>query len=584
MFGRKKNKIKAPWLKNYTDVPETIEYPDVSIYTLFDEAAQKYSNYTAYTYFNKTGSYSSLHKNIKKCAKSLRNFGIEKGDVVTLCLANTPEALICFYAVNMIGAVANMIHPLSASNEIKHYLEVSNSKMLITIDITWEKVAPIIDETNVDYTIIVSAKDSMSRLLSLGYIVTAGRKVKTPKASDSIYYWKDFIELGSSYRGDIYAKMKGDDIAVVMYSGGTTGEPKGIVLTNMNCNSVALASIPQVSEIGAGDSILGILPTFHSFGLIVGIHTVLLIGVNIVQIPRFNPKTFLKLISKTKVSAVIGVPTLFESMIKTEEKNLDLSFLKLCISGGDSLSATLKHRIDEFFSAHGATIGVREGYGLTESASAACLCPREAYKEGSIGLPYPDVYFKIVTPYTHTEVSYGEEGEICISGPSVMKGYLNDAEETAKVLQVHPDGRTWLHTNDIGTMDEEGYVYFKYRLKRMIVSNGYNVYPSYVENVIDSHPKVSMSTVIGIEHKYKKQVPKAFIVLKPGVEPTKDLKKEILDLCKNNLVDYSIPYEIEYRTELPKTTIGKVAYGKLEEEEKEKKSRKKAQKKVKNKA
>lgn len=247
-----------------------------------------------------------------------------------------------------------------------------------------------------------------------------------------------------------------------------------------------------------------------------------------------------------------------------------MSHLKGIFSGGDSLSVELKSKVDNFLHEHGSTEQVREGYGMTESVTACCLTPRFTYKEGSIGIPFPDTYFKICAPASHDEVPYGTIGELCISGPSVMQGYMDNPKETAQTLQLHEDGQVWLHTGDLGTMDEDGFIYFKQRLKRMIITSGYNVYPSQVENIIDAHPDVLMSTVIGVKDSYRMQRIKAFIVLKPGIEASDARKADILKHCSSRLPKYALPHEVEFRTDLPKTLVGKVAFTVLEKEEEEK--------------
>ena len=245
----------------------------------------------------------------------------------------------------------------------------------------------------------------------------------------------------------------------------------------------------------------------------------------------------------------------------------DLSCLKGVFSGGDSLSVELKKRFDRFLYDHKATIQVREGYGTTECVTASCLTPVNSYREGSIGFPFPDTFYKIVKPGTQEEVPDREEGEICISGPSVMLEYLHHPEETAQTLQTHPDGRRWVHTGDLGSMDEDGYIYFKQRIKRMIITSGYNVYPSQLENILDAHELVQMSCVIGVPDPYKMQKVKAFVMLKPGIAPSEERKQELLAYCRKNIAKYAMPYDIEFRETLPKTLVGKVAYRELEEEE-----------------
>ncbi|MDD4547318.1 MAG: AMP-binding protein [Bacilli bacterium] len=564
--------VKTPWYGSYGDKPRHLEYKDCSLYDAIYETSQNYPNIVAYNYFGVEKTYKEFNDEIIECARSFKSIGIKEKDVVTICMPNTPEGVIAFYAINMIGAVANMVHPLSSENEIKYYLNVSDSVALIAIDIAWEKIEKIIMETKVKKTIIVSVKDSMPTALGLAYYVTKGRKVKRPEANGKILYWKDFIKIGRNYLQDCNVHLKGEATAVILYSGGTTGTPKGIVLTNLNFNALALQGITACGGLEPGDSILAIMPIFHGFGLGICIHTVMYLGGKAILQPQFSAKTFDKLLTKYRPNIIAGVPTLYEALLKNKRMdNVDLSFLKIVISGGDSLSISLKKKVDTFLKEHNAKVQVREGYGLTECVTGTCLIPADEYREGSIGIPYPDTYYKIVKPNTHTEVEYGVDGEICLSGLTVMSEYLKEPKETAHTLQVHEDGLTWLHTGDLGCMDKDGWVYFKQRLKRMIISSGYSIYPQHIENIIDSHPDVLMSTVIGVDHPYKVQVIKAFVVLKNGVELTDEIKDSIYKHCEKNIASYSMPYEFEYRDSLPKTLVGKVAYTKLMEEENKKK-------------
>ena len=566
MFKKKKNKL-IPWAKYYPDGQAHLDYPEGSLYDELEKCSYMYSKSHAYNYFGRKVSYQIFMLQIETIAKSFCYLGVEKGDVVTICMPNTPEAIITFYALNKIGAIANIIHPLSAENEIKYYLNVSNSKYLLAIDLAYSKIKNIIADTKVKKTIIVSASESMPRLLNIGYNITQWNKNKI-KVQDNIISWKDFKNYANRFFGETKREVNKDDCAAILYSGGTTGKPKGIILTNLNFNAVAKQCTVACGFVKPKDTLLAILPIFHGFGLGICVHTVLMNGATSILIPQFNAKTFDDLLKKYHPNIIVGVPTLYEALIKNKNMaNVDLSYLKGAISGGDSLSPNLKREVDKFFKEHGANIEVREGYGLTECASASCLTPINMYKEGSIGVPLPDMIYKIVTPNTDEELPLGEIGEIIISGPSVMKGYLNEEIETNLVLQKHKDKRIWLHTGDLGYMDEDGFVYFKQRLKRMIVSSGYNVYPSQIESVINLHPDVLTSTVIGIPHPYKIQVAKAYIVLKENTKKSKaKIKDEVEELCKKNLAKYSLPYEIEFRKSLPKTKIGKVNYKELEKE------------------
>ena len=567
----KKEENNNPWIKFYTDDCLNLEYPDCSIYKLLETTAQDHLDYISYDYFGKKKTYREFLKQINKCAKSFKRLGVQKGDFVSICMPNTPEAIISFYALNKIGAVANMIHPLSAENEIKYYLNVSESNYVVALDSTFNKINHIVDETRIKNVILVSPADSMPLPLKIGYKLTKGRKINV-EYNRCIIKWKKFMRLSHKFRGEIEDSFDGDETAVVLYSGGTTGDPKGIMLSNYNFNSGAIQSFHACGNLNAGDKCLAILPIFHAFGLGVCIHTVQFFGGTSILIPQFNANEFASILRKYKPNIIIGVPTLYEAFLKNKEiDQMDLSFFKLLISGGDTLSISLKRKVDDFLHTHNALdIQVREGYGLTESSGASCLTPYSEYRAGSIGIPYPGTLYKIVKHGTNREVKRGKEGEICICGPSVMQGYLKDNEQTKKVLKEDKNGRLWLHTGDMGSMDEEGFIYFRNRLKRMIVSSGYNLYPQYIESIIESHPDVMRACVIGVPHPYKVQVAKAFIVLKDGVPKSDKVLESIKELCEKNLARYSWPHEYEFRDKLPKTLIGKIAYTKLEEEEKKK--------------
>lgn len=561
--------LKAPWLKYYEKEDRKIKVEDISIYKMLENCSVGREKNIALNYFGKLITYKEFHHKINQAANAFKSQGIRQGDVVTICMPNTPEALVAFYALNKIGAIANMIHPLSGEQEIKDYLTSTHSVMLIMIDICYEKVKNIIKETDVYKTIVTSASDSMNFLLAFGYQVTQGYKTKKPKKSEEYVYWKDFIRKGLNYHSKEDAATTKDTPAVILHSGGTTGSPKGIVLTNGNFNALTEQAKIIFKHLGVGEKVLAIMPIFHGFGLGVSINAPLDLGCEVILIPQFNAKKFDKLLEKYKPNILFGVPTLYEALINTKNDHLDLSQLKYIISGGDSLSPSLERRINVYLQNHKAKITISQGYGMTESLAAVALAYGEANKPGSIGVPFPGNYIKIVKPGTQEEVPYGEDGEICINGPTVMLGYLDNEKETNEMLQIHKDGLVWLHTGDMGMMDEDGIIFYKQRIKRMIISSGYNIYPAYVEQVIEEHPAVLKCTVIGIPHPYKIEVPKAYIVLKNGYSPL-TVRKSIKEHCKKNLASYAIPYDFEYRKSLPKTLIGKVDFKKLQEENRKK--------------
>ncbi len=568
-------KVKTPWYKYYDGVSEHLSYPDFSAYKLIEYTSSKHLNNISYNYYGTKKTYYEFLKQIDEAARAFKALGVKHKDIVAICMPNTPEAIIAFYAINKIGAISNMIHPLSGENEIKHFLTVSKSNYVVTIDFAFNKINAIMEDTKVKKVITVSVGDSMPMYMEAIYQATKGRKVKMDK-SDKRITWKDFIKQGYTYTKEIDDDFKSKEVATILYSGGTTGTPKGVMLTNMNLNALAMQSFEACACLREKDKVLAIMPVFHGFGLGICIHTVQYFGGTSILLPQFSAKTFDKLLKKYKPNIIAGVPTLYEALLKN--KNLDgydLSFLKCVISGGDSLSVELKKKIDKFLHEHNANIQVREGYGLTECVTGSCLTPMEYYREGSIGIPYPDTYYKIVQNGTETELPYGEEGEIVISGPTVMQGYLRDKKETKQTLRKHKDGLVWLHTGDLGIMDKDGFVYYKNRLKRLIVSSGYCLYPQYIENIIDAHPAVMMSCVIGIPHPYKVEVAKAFIVLKDKTVDHDAVIESIREHCEKNLSKYSWPYEYEIRDELPKTLVGKVAYNVLvHEEEMKNKNRK----------
>lgn len=565
----KKNNIKTPWLKYYKEgVPAHLNYPKGTMVGYFLEAVARYPENIAIEYYGRTYTYRAFYEMIRDTAKSLKSQGVKEGDTIAICMPNTPEALLMFYAANMVGALVSLIHPLSAEKEIQNYINGSGATFLLSLDLVYDKVHNIVDNTCVKKIVIASAGDSLKTIKKFLYKFKNRGTIPKIELTDDIMTWNEFINYGYDYQGEIACLKGANDPAVILYSGGTSGDPKGILLTNMNFNALALSSHKMIEQSGEGESILAILPIFHGFGLGVCIHTTLGCGMRVVLVPNFNPKDFGKLLHKHKISIVCGVPSLFESLTKTSMGKNDLSKLKCAISGGDFMSKDLKNKVDTYFREHGSNAEIRVGYGLTEASAAICVTPTGEYRESSIGVPFPDTYIKVVRVGTHDEVPYGEDGEICISGPTVMMGYLNNLEETIQTLQIHEDGRTWLHTGDVGSMDKDGFVYFKQRVKRIIISNGYNLYPSYIETIINSHPDVFTSTVIGIPHPKKVQVAKAYIVLKDGVKPSKEVEKNIRLHCEKNLARYSLPAVYEFRESLPKTLVGKVAYRELEKESK----------------
>ncbi len=559
---------KTPWKDHLGDVPFTLDYFDGTMYEKVEEIAKKYPNYIAFDFMGKPTTYRELTRNVELCAKSLSMLGIRENDKVTIAMPNCPQAIYMFYAVNLIGAISNMVHPLSSEKELEFYINESESATVVTLDQFYHKFEAIRANTCAKNIIIARIKDALSQPIRWGYMLTEGRKIEKIPDDAPVIFWEDFLKFGKTRFFDIKVKRKGDDPATILYSGGTTGTTKGILLTNKNFNALAAQIIATNPMFRPGDKMLSAMPLFHGFGLGVCIHSMLASGGRCILVPRFTPESYAKLITKYRCNFIAGVPTLYEALLRLPKfDKADLSSLKGVFSGGDSLSIELKKKLDKFLYDHKAVIQVREGYGTTETVTACCLTPSHMHKEGSIGLPFPDTYIKIVKPGTDEELPYGQEGEILLSGPTVMKEYIKHPEETAQTLRKHKDGLTWVYTGDLGVMDDEGFVFFKGRSKRMIITSGYNVYPAQLENIIDSCDIVSMSCVIGVPDPYRMQKVKAFIVLKNGVPANEQSKDTIKAYCEKHIAKYAMPREFEFRPELPKTLVGKVAYRKLEEEE-----------------
>ncbi len=560
--------VKTPWAGHMGDVPMHLNYFGGTMFEAVEKTAEKYPNNIAFDFMGRSTTYSKLVNETVKCAKALKSIGIRDGDKVTVAMPNCPQAIYMLYAINLVCGIANMIHPLSAEKEIEFYLNESESVTAVTLDQFYGKFENIRKNTKLNSIIIASVKDELSRPIKAGYMLTEGRKIQKIPADAPIIRWRDFMRMERFCFYNYKVKRTGEDPAVILYSGGTTGTTKGIVLTNRNFNALAQQVVAANPMFRPGDKMLAAMPLFHGFGLGVCVHTMLANGGRCILVPRFTAKSYAKLITKYKCNFIAGVPTLFEALLRIPSmENADLSSLKGVFSGGDSLSVELKKKLDKFLYDHKSVVQVREGYGTTETVTACCLTPPHMSKKGSIGVPFPDTYIKIVKPDTDEELPYGEEGEILLAGPTVMKEYMKHPEETANTLRTHADGLTWVYTGDLGVMDSEGFIYFHGRAKRMIISSGYNIYPAQIENILDAHEYVQMSCVIGVPDTYKMQKVKAFVKLAQGVPANDETKEELMEYCRRQIAKYAMPYDIEFKEDMPKTLVGKVAYRRLEEEE-----------------
>ena len=560
----KKEKYKNPWDRYYKKEDRDIKVPDISLYEYLDKSSFGRANLVAINYFGVKITFSELLERIDLCSKALTSSGVRENDVVTICMPNTPEAVIMFYAVNKIGAIANLIHPLSSKEEIRDSLIKTKSVFLQVVNINYDKIKDLIKETNIYKTVVMSPKESMPSLLSLGYFLT--RDIKIDFTSDENFLsWTDFLEKGRSYKKDLTIHRTAEDDAIYLHSGGTTGTPKNIVLKNGNINAIMEQARIIFPDLGPGDSFLSVLPMFHCFGLVVCIIAPLCLGSTAILIPQFDAKRFDKLIKKYRPTVLCGVPTLFEALITNPYMiNVDLSYVKQIVSGGDSLPVEKNKQVNKFFEDHNCKVRIKQGYGMTETSGPAAIGSFGSDKLGSFGIPLPGNKIKIVNPETKEELQTNEIGEILISSPAIMSRYLDNEEETNNMVKVDGNGEKWVSTGDLGYMDEDGVTFYVQRLKRMLIVSGYNVYPTHLENTIIKHEAVKQCGIIGVPHPYKVQVPIAYVTLNEKYENNSETINSIRQYCEDNLAKYMIPKKIIVINEFPKTLVGKIDYKELE--------------------
>lgn len=552
------NKEK-PWIKYYTRTPESLNYYQGSMYDYVKESAIKNEKRTAYTYYGLGVSYRGFLRRVDRIAAALTQFNIVENECVTICMPNTPESIALIYAINKIGAIANIIHPLSSTKDIKRALDETNSGVLFCSDSSMQNARDI----KVKHFILVPNSTSLIKFKKMIYNIKESGNLKLGK---NMISWSDFI----SYKtlDDPYKKRKANDPAAIIYSGGTTGKPKGIILSNLNFNAMALQTMNVCDGLNPGSSVLAALPIFHVFGLALCIHTTLVCGMTAILVPKINTKKINSELKKYKPNIFPAVPSLLTMSLKgADPGSSGLKDIKTVVVGGDYLSPQTKAEFEKFLKDHGSSGVVKVGYGLSEASGFCCSTApiEEKYvQNGTLGVPNPDILVKAFEPNSDIEKSNNDIGEICVTGPTIFMGYINEDKETKNTLVKHTDGKIWLHTGDLGYIDKNGFVYYTSRLKRMIISNGYNIYPIELEEIIKKCKYVEDCTVVAVPHKIKSQTPKAVIVLKKDVEDTLAVRSEIRKYCMDNIARYAIPTEFEYRKDIPKTAIGKVAYRDLQ--------------------
>ena len=554
-----------PWLSFYGSTPATLDYPDVSLYEALAATARRVPDAIAWDFLDTTVTYRQLLASIDTCASALAALGLKAGERILISMPTTPQGVIAFYAANRIGVVPALIHPLSTAPEIEHYLNLSGARIALTLDAFYERFAAVRPRLPLTHLILARIPDYLSPLKRFGFWLTKGRKIRAVPSDARVHWWSAL--MAQPLAAPPAVKVRSMEAATILFSGGTTGLPKGIVLSNRNLIAEGMQAAAWAG-MQSGDSILAILPIFHGFGLGVCINAAFMAGGKSILVPMFSAEIVAKVLRKKRPNLLVGVPTLFDALSRDASlAKADLSCLRATFSGADTLPRPVKERFEKLVAERGGRVRLLEGYGLTEAVTAIMAMPLSEYREGSIGIPFPDMLAKICRPESIEEMPIGAEGEICIAGPAVMLGYLDDPEATAKTLRVHGDGCTWLHTGDLGKRDADGFFYFSVRLKRMIKSSGFNVYPAQVEAVLMKHALVREACVVGVPDVSQVERVKAFVVLKDPAQMSPATEQLLIEHCRAQLIKWACPRDIEFRTELPTTRVGKVDYRALTQEQ-----------------
>lgn len=554
-----------PWLKYYDQkfIDQTL--PALSAFEYVCQRSKNHLNDTALEYYGRKFTYADLIVNVKKTAAALRGAGVKKGDIITVVSIMTPEIIALFYAADMMGATLNLVDPRYSVEGIREYIEEVDSHLLVCLNVVYERCRQAAKRTNVEKVIVLSPADSLPPVMAVGYKLTTPDK---NKYASNVIRWKQFIKGGEG-QSTASEPYDPDHACVVVHTGGTTGSPKGVMLTDDCFNGIALQFQAYPKLFHRGQKLMNIMPPFIAYGFACGIHLPLVLGFTVIIIPNLDPAKLGSLVLKHKPEHMFGVPTHYQQLASDPKlRDKDLSFIINYAAGGDSLSRGAEQTVNDFLAAHGARYPIAKGYGMTEVSSAATVAAGLDNKPGSVGIPMVNTVVAAFEPGTDQELPIGQRGELCISGPCLMKGYYNKPEETAILLRRHPDGRVWAHTGDMGYLDEDGFVFLDSRIKRMIIRHdGFKVFPSMIENVVSRHPAVHQCSVVGCADKDHTQgrLPFVYIVLKADTTAKKkQVIRELERMCAEELPEYVQPVAYKFISSMPMTPVGKVDYRQLE--------------------
>ena len=544
---------EKPWLAHYDPgVPPEIQVPDIPLWRFLEESARRFPQNVALEFLGKTLSYQELWGLARRFAQGLKDLGVRPGDRVAIMLPNSPQFVIAFYGTLLAGGVGVNVNPLYTPRELRHQLADAGAETLVILDHLLPRYLEVEKEVPVKRVVVTGIKDFLPFPKNLLYPLLLRRKGEAPKALEGLP-WRAFLRPGTPRP----VPLDLDDLALLQYTGGTTGLAKGAMLTHRNLSANALQVRAWIPDFREGEEVvLGAIPFFHVYGMTVAMNLALLGGAKLVLLPRPEIKAIVEAIEKHQVTLFPGVPTLyvaFNNFPGIEKRNV--KSIRICLSGAAPLPVEVAKRFEELTGAR-----LIEGYGLSEASPVTHSNPvLGLIKKGSIGMPFPGVDAKVVDE-EGKELPPGEVGELAVKGPNVMKGYWNRPEETQKTLK---DG--WLFTGDLAKMDEDGYFYIVDRKKDMIIAGGYNIYPREVEEVLYQHEAVQEAAVVGVPDPYRGETVAAFLVLKPEYQG-KVSEKDIERFCRQNLAAYKVPRIIQFRESLPKSSVGKILKRELQKE------------------
>ena len=556
--------VDKPWLKYYSEEAINSSLFEGTVYDYLWESNKNHLARYALRYFGRRISFRELFQHIEEAAAAFQSSGIKEGDIVVISSVTTPETVYAFYALNRIGAVSNMVDPRTSIEGIRDYINEVGSETVIVIDAAYPKIVEAVVDTPVKRIIVTSPADSLPSVKQFLYKVM-NREQK--RDSNSIT-WRKLMNIAGHTTVEPIQYVK-DKCCAIVHTGGTTGAPKGVMLSNDNVNALVQQSILTEIDMQRLHNWMDIMPPFIAYGIGMGLHLPLVIGMETILIPSFDAKKFDQLLIKHKPIHMVFVPSYWETIINSKRlKRADLSFIIAPTVGGDRMDTSLEMSVNQFLKDHGCSYKVTKGYGMTEVCAGVTGTLDAIIEVGSAGVRFVKTTISIFDPDSGEELQYNELGEICITGPSVMLGYYNNREATEAMIRLHSDGLYWVHSGDIGYMNENGSLFIVDRLKRMIVRyDGFKVFPSTIEGTIAKHKDVHECCVVGrsdTEHSQGK-LPVAYVVLSDeGKNREEKIEGALINLCKNDLPEYALPVCFNFVEEIPYTPIGKVDYRTLE--------------------